>query len=100
MSANVKSKIEIKSAEQRMIERATAEFISKLRVVLGTNTKSTIQISGVSLSKLATIAEFLKDEEQEPVKIKSRKSFLGNADINYIYHSIKGAGYEIEEISE
>jgi len=98
MDTNVR-KLEIKSAEQRMIERATAEYISKLRVVLGQNAKATISIEGLPVSKLGIIAEFLTDEEGERVPIKAYPStFRQNK--NYIYHSIKGDGYDIEQLSE
>lgn len=99
METNVEQKIQIKSAEQRMIERATAEYISKLRAVLGNKAAAAITINGVPLSKLGTIAEFLTDEEGESVPVKVYKSGFMKTK-NYIHHSIKGDGYEIEEISE
>lgn len=98
MSANVSEKIQIKSAEQRMIEAATAEYASKLKSVLGQKASAVIQIEGVPISKIATIADFLRDEEGEAVKIKSFKSFSGTK--NYINQSLKGEGYTIEQISE
>lgn len=99
METNVAQKNEIKSAEQRMIERATAEYISKLRAVLGNKAAAHIQISGTPLSKLGVIAEFLTDDEGENVKIKQANSPI-NGVKNYIWHAIKGEGYQIEEISE
>ena len=82
-----------------MVERATAEYVSKLRAVLGNNTSANIQIEGVPLSKIGIIAEFLYDEEGEGVKIKSRNSII-RGNVNYIHHTIKGEGFSIEEISE
>lgn len=82
-----------------MVERATAEYVSKLRAVLGNNTTANIQIEGVPLSKIGIIAEFLYDEEGERAKIKCLKSII-RGDVNYIHHTIKGEGFSIEEISE
>lgn len=99
MDANVITKKQIVSSEQRMIERATAEYISKLRAILGKSASATLTIQGVPLSKLGIIAEFLENEEEEPIKIKRYKPSFGD-ERNYIYHSIKGDGFCIEEISE
>lgn len=82
-----------------MVERATAEYVSKLRAVLGNKASVNIQIEGVPLSKIGTIAEFLYDEEGQRAKIKSRNSII-RGNVNYIYHTLKGEGFSIEEISE
>jgi hypothetical protein len=99
MGANVTTKTEIKSAEQRLMERATEEYISKLRAFLGAQTSATIIIEGVPVYKLGVIAEFLKDEEGRPVKIRLAKSLI-SGERNFILHTIKGDGYQIEQISE
>lgn len=93
------AKIEIKSAEQRLLEKASEEYVSKLRAILGPEAKATISIDGARLDKIGTIAEFLRDEDGEKVKIKLYASGFRESK-NYIFHSIKGDGFDVEQISE
>ena len=64
MEANVETKPQtLKSAEQRMIEKAAHEFAEKLRAIFQVPVKAEIEITGVPLSKIAHIAEFMKDDD-------------------------------------
>jgi hypothetical protein len=85
------------SAEQKMLEKATATYVAQLKSFLGDNVKATIQISGVPLSKLGLIAENLNDEYGDKVEIRST-TFLSKT-IRYIYCSFKGEGWEVDDIS-
>lgn len=87
----------IKSAEQRMIEKATAEYASKLKAILGDKASARISIDGVPLSKIATIAEFMRDDEGEKMEITKHNKH----NVLYLHdNQIKADGYEVEYIGE
>lgn len=90
------AKTPIKSAEQRMIEKATAEYVSKLQAIAGKDVKAIIQLEGFPFSKIAVITEFLDSQEDEPIEIKvsslNQRSIFPSA--------MKGNGFDIDRISE
>jgi len=88
------TKNHVKSAEQKVIEMATAEYISRLRALLGANAQIKVSISGVPKSKLGNIAECAM------INIKNRFCMFEETDTNYIRKPFAGEGYSIEEISE
>lgn len=100
MEANVATKKQnLKSAEQRMLEQAADEFAEKCRAIFRVPVKVEIKLTGVPLSKIAHIAEFIRDEDGERCVVRTRESF-SRGTIHYIDPSIDTATYEIESISE
>lgn len=100
MNANVEQlPKQHKSAEQQMLERASADYASKLRFILGRGAKVVIQIEGIGLVKVSTIAEFLTDEEGNSVQLQKSDSLLSEGEV-FIHHNIQGEGYCIERIAQ
>lgn len=82
----------MKSEEQRLLEAATEEYVSKLQAIFGKRANAVIQIAGVPLTKLAAIIEPTDNHE-----IKS------DGDTCYIYTRdiiAKPELFEIDFISE
>ena len=87
--------VTVKSAEQKLTEKATEEYISKLQAIYGNDACAEVKVSGVRLSKLGHIAECAN------LEIKSRPSaFYNDAACHYLRKPFTGEGYTITEISE
>jgi hypothetical protein len=85
-------KIVIKSAEQKLIERETEKYIAALRHALNAPVQIEVSISGLPITKIASIAHFtdtaIKTNELLPTKP------------HYTRPCIKGQGFWVVEISE
>lgn len=84
----------LKSAEQRLLEKATEEYRQKLNSIFNKEITVEVSIEGATLTKIATITEFLRDEEGIKKEIHS---FNG---CHAVRSDIKGEGYLIAYISE
>lgn len=91
--------VTVKSVEQRMIEKAAYEFASKMKAILGDKASARISIDGAPLSKIATIAEFMRDDEGDKVQIVRWDD--DNSHVLYFSHKeMKGEGFKVESIRE
>lgn len=84
----------VKSAEQKLTEKATEEYISKLKAIYGKDACAKIEISGVRLSKLGHIAECAG------LDISHTYSDIERRNNHYLSRPFTGEGYTITEISE
>lgn len=93
----------VKSAEQKLTEKATEEYLSKLKAIYGEDATANIEIAGVKLSKLGHIAECAGidiDKRNELPFIVNEVAFYDGSTIHYLRKPFAGNGYTITEISE
>lgn len=88
----------IKSAEQRMLEKATAEYAAKCASILNCKVKVTVQIDGLTYQKLTYLQSFMQDEEGEMPTLHTNGSLV-NGKYFSINTDIAGEGYEIDSLS-
>lgn len=86
---------QIKSPEQRMLEKATEEYLSKLNSIFKIDVHVEISIARVPLSKIAHIAEFI-----DGCEVNSIISSAFGVKLNYINPEIHTVNYRISSISE
>lgn len=88
------TKTVVKSAEQKMLEKATEEYVSKVRAILANEEAGVrIEIGGCRLSKMGHIAECAGLEISKRCPISHESTHL-------IRKPFSGEGYTITEISE
>lgn len=89
------AEVTVKSAEQKLIEKATEEYLQKLQAILTNRVEIEVGISYVNLSKLGHIAECAG------IGIDKRSdSIMPGGSLHYIRKPFSGEGYTITEISE
>lgn len=87
------TKTVVKSAEQKMLEKATEEYVSKVRAILANEESEVrIEIDGCRLNKLGHIAEC------SGLPINNREDF--ECIEHYLRKPFGGEGFTITEISE
>jgi hypothetical protein len=87
------TKTVLKSAEQKVTEKALEQLMQIMQSVYGKNVEVQISISGVSLSRLGHMAECAG------LPVDNRIDYLENI-THYIKKPFEGKGYKIEEILE
>jgi hypothetical protein len=91
----MEAKTVVKSAEQKVTEKATEEYLNRLQSIYGKDVEISVSISGVKLSKLGHIAECAG------LTVDNREAaFYNEAIEHYIRKPFEGNGYKITEISE
>lgn len=86
--------------QTQALEQATAEYVAKLKALFGPKAKANISIEGVSVTAIAQIASECRDDEGEPLYVRTGKNVWTGRPYNYVFTNMNGEGFEIEQISE